>query len=42
MPEVAESLFLELKNAGHQVFFDKSRLEPGKPFSPGASGDAPA
>lgn len=32
--EVAESLFHELKNTGHQVFFDKSRLEPGKPFSP--------
>ncbi len=32
--DVAESLFHELRNAGHQVFFDKSRLEPGKPFSP--------
>lgn len=32
--DVAESLFHELKNQGHQVFFDKSRLEPAKPFSP--------
>ena len=31
---MAESLFHELKNTGRQVFFDKNRLEPGKPFSP--------
>jgi len=31
--DVAESIFFELKNQGHHVFFDKSRLEAAKPYS---------